>query len=135
MKHQENVGTKSIKINIKITMTIKQIDFENLGITVDDLKFYFKIVEMDKLKAIVSIDFGDFKIKGFRVNASDYENENGEKLWITPPSYRDAGGRYHPIFFTSNKELWKKIESKLLDEYHKASKEHYKKRFDLDDEQ
>lgn len=111
------------------------MEFETLDIKIDDLKFCFKIVEMDKLKAIVSIDFGDFKIKGFRVNTSDYENERGEKIWITPPSYRDGGGRYHPIFFTSNKELWKKIESKLLDEYHKASTEHYKKRIGLDDEQ
>ena len=116
-------------------MNMEQIEFEYLGIKIDDLKFYFKIVEMDKLKAIVSIDFGDFKIKGFRVNTSDYENERGEKIWITPPSYRDGAGRYHPIFFLPNKELWKKIESKLLDEYHKASTEHYKKRLDLDDEE
>ena len=111
---------------------MEQIEFEYLGIKIDDLKFYFKIVEMDKLKAIVSIDFGDFKIKGFRVNTSDYKNKRGENLWITPPSYRDGGGKYHPIFYTSNKELWEKIESKLLDEYDKASKEYYKKRLDLD---
>ena len=114
---------------------MKQIEFEHLGIKIDDLKFQFKIVEMDKLKAIVSIDFGDFKIKGFRVNTSEYKNERGENLWVTPPSYPDGSRRYHPIFFTSNKELWKKIESKLLDEYHKASEKHYKKRFDLDDEE
>lgn len=117
-------------------MTIKQEkDFEKLGIQIDDLKYHFKIVETEKLKAIVSIDFGDFKIKGFRISVSEYENERGEKLWTTPPSYRDGGGRYHPIFFLPNKELWKKIEGKLLDEYHKASEEYYKKRFDLDDEE
>jgi len=116
-------------------MNIEKTEFEIVGIKVDDLKFYFKIVEMDKLKAIVSIDFGDFKIKGFRVNASDYENERGEKLWITPPSYPDGSRRYHPIFYIPNKELWKKVESKLLDEYQKASKEHYEKRFDLNDKE
>ena len=86
-------------------MNTEQTEFEYLGIKIDDLKFYFKIVEMDKLKAIVSIDFGDFKIKGFRINTSEHKNERGENLWVTPPSYRDGSGRYHPIFFAPNKDL------------------------------
>lgn len=113
----------------------QQSDFEKIGIKVDDLKFHFKIVETEKLKAIVSIDFGDFKIKGYRILPSPNKNERGENLWVTPPCYKDGGGRYHPIIFLPNKKLWKKIESNLLDGFHKATDEHFKKRFDLDDEE
>lgn len=112
-------------------MNIKQKpDFETIGIKADDLKFHFKIIEAEKLKAIVAIDFGDFKIKGFRIYLSKYENT----FWVTPPCYKDHGGRYHPIFFLPNKELWEKVKFRLLDEFHKASEEYYKKRFDLNDD-
>ena len=108
--------------------------FKKLKIKVEDIEINVKIIESQKLKAIVGLDFGDFKIKGFRVNISDYENARGEKLWVTPPSYRDGNGRYHPIFYAPNKELWELIQFRILDEYHKTEDKYYKKRFDLKDD-
>lgn len=93
-----------------------------------------KFTEKKKLKAIIGLDFGDFVVKGFRVMESEYENTRGDKLWLTPPSYPDAGGKYHPIFFIPNKDLWKKLEEKIWDEYYSQQKEHYKKMYDAKDE-
>ena len=98
----------------------------------DEIKVKIKFIEEKKLKAIISLNFGDFVVKGFRIAESDYDNDRGDKLWLTPPSYRDSGGRYHPIFYIPNKELWKELEGKVWDEYKLQSEEHYKKRFDLD---
>ncbi len=103
------------------------------NIDINDLKFHVKCVEMQKLKAIVSIDFGDFTIKGFRVNFSNYKNEDGDELWITPPCYRDGNNRYHPIFYIPNKDLWGLLQKKIVKEYNKASEEHFKKRLDVND--
>lgn len=103
-----------------------------MTINKDQIKVKIKFIEAQKLKAIISLNFDDFVIKGFRVTESEFENDRGEKLWLTPPSYRDSGGRYHPIFFMPNKELWKGLENLIWDEYKIQSEEHYKKRFDLE---
>jgi len=107
--------------------------FIALNIGINDLKFNVKIVEMQKLKAIVAIDFGDFVIKGFRVNFSNYKNEEGDELWITPPCYRDGNGKYRPIFYIPDKDLWEAIRKKIVEEYKKASEAHFKKRLDVSD--
>lgn len=93
-----------------------------------------KVVEEKKLKAIISISFGDFVIKGFRIMESEYANANGDKLWVTPPCYNDSGGRFHPIFYMPNKELWQELEKIIWNEYYKQMGEYYKKRFDLTDD-
>lgn len=94
-----------------------------------------KIIEERKLKAIISIDLGiGVIVKGFRVSESEYANDRGDKLWLTPPSYRDGGGRFHPIFFMPDKEQWKRLEDKVWEEYSKALTKHYQKRLDISDE-
>ena len=103
-----------------------------MTINKDQIKVKIKFIEAQKLKAIISLNFDDFVIRGFRVSESEYENDKGDKLWLTPPSYRDSGGRYHPIFFMPNKELWKELENLIWDEYEIQSEEHHNKRFDLD---
>mgnify|MGYP001588880994 FL=1 len=105
-----------------------------MNINIEKVEVKIKFIEEKKLKAIMSLNFGDFVVKGFRVAQSEYPNESGDNLWITPPSYRDGGGRYHPIFFMPDKELWKQLEKRLWEEYYRQNKEHYKKRFDLNDE-
>lgn len=104
-----------------------------MKINIDEIQVKVKIIEEKNLKAIVSLDFGDFAVKGFRIAGSEYENSKGDKLWVTPPSYKNGGGRYHPIFYAPDKELWQKLEAKILEEYDRESKEYYKKRFDLKD--
>lgn len=111
----------------------QEANFNTLNIGINDLKFRVKCVEMQKMKAIVAIDFGDFIIKGFRVNFSNYKDEDGNELWITPPCYRDGNGKYRPIFFMPNKELWGAIKKKIIEEYKKAQEEHFKKRLDVED--
>jgi len=106
-------------------------DFKKITLNIDDLKFQIKLLENGNLKAIASIDFGDFVVKGFRINLSAYKNESGENLWITPPSYKDGGEKYHPIFFIPDKALWKKLEQRLVIEYNKASNEYYQKRLNI----
>lgn len=103
-----------------------------MRININELIAEVKIIEDQKLKAIVSLDFGDFKIKGFRIMVSDHENHRGEKLWVVPPSYKGGGGSYHPIFFTPDKDLWLKIQDKILDEFEKKQKEYWAKRMNLD---
>ncbi|PWB38375.1 MAG: hypothetical protein C3F02_04370 [Parcubacteria group bacterium] len=103
-----------------------------MTINKDEILVKIKFIESQKLKAIIGLNFGDFVIKGFRVSESEYENDRGQKLWLTPPSYKDSGGRYHPMFFMPNKELWKELEAKIWDEYKLQSEEHHKKRFDLE---
>ncbi len=105
-----------------------------MKINIDEISVKIKFTEKDKLKAIITLDFGNFVVKGFRVMGSEYENSRGEKLWLMPPSYRDGGGHYHPIFFMPDKELWQRLEEKIWDEYKKQQDEHFRKRFDLEDD-
>lgn len=100
---------------------------------IDEIKVKIKFIEEKKLKAIISLDSGVFIIKGFRIMESEFENKHGDKLWLTPPSYQDLGGRYHPIFFIPNKELWEELEEKIWKEYYRQRDEYYKKQFDLKD--
>ena len=97
----------------------------------DEINVKIKFLEEKKLKAILTLAFTDFVVKGFRIMESQHPNIKGDNLWLTPPSYRDSGGHYHPIFFMPDKELWKKLEEKIWEEYYKQSNEHYKKKFDL----
>jgi hypothetical protein len=105
-----------------------------MNITKDEVVVKIKFTEAKKVKAIITLDFQGLVIKGFRVMESEYENVKGEKLWLIPPSYQDSGGRWHPIFFIPDKELWKEIELKIWGEYEKQIEEHYKKRFDIGDD-
>ena len=107
-----------------------------MKIDIDSIEVKIKVIENLKLKAIISLNFGDFVVKGFRVMDSEYPNPHGDKLWLTPPSYQSSGGRYHPIFFMPEKPLWEALQAKIWDEYYKQSKVHFKKRMDVksDDE-
>jgi DNA-binding cell septation regulator SpoVG len=105
-----------------------------MKINIDEIKARIKFLEEDKLKAIISLDFEDFTIKGFRVMKSDRQNDCGKYLWLVPPSYQGKEGKYHPIFFIPKKETWKRLEKMIWGEYEIQEKEHYKKRFDLSDD-
>lgn len=105
-----------------------------MKINIKDINFRIKILDDKKTKAIIGLDFGDFVIKGFRITESQYENMNGDKMWLIPPSYM-GGGHYHPIFFIPDKEIWQELEKIIWDKYKKAVDEHYKKRLQISDEE
>lgn len=92
-----------------------------------------KVLQDKKLQAIISLDFGEFVVKGFRIQGSEYENYKGDKLWLTPPSYM-GGGHYHPIFFMPDKEKWKELELRVWEEFYRARDEFFKKFHGLDDD-
>lgn len=104
-----------------------------MTINLEAITIKIKFIEEKKLKAIMSINFGEFVVKGFRIQESKFENARGKLLWLTPPTYL-GGGRHHPIFFMPDKERWKLLEEKIWDEYDKQSEQHYRKRFDLTDD-
>jgi DNA-binding cell septation regulator SpoVG len=104
-----------------------------MKINLEEISLKIKILEDKKTKAMIAVDFGDFVVRGFRISESQFDNMNGEKLWLTPPSYQ-GGGRYHPIFFMPNKEQWQELEKLIWKEYEVKKKEYYKKRLGLSDE-
>jgi hypothetical protein len=104
-----------------------------MKITLGDIKMKIKVLDDKKTKAMISLDFGDFIVKGFRVSESKFPNKEGEMLWLLPPSYL-GGGRYHPIFFMPDKEMWSELESLIWKEYKTACDLHHKKRLGVSDE-
>lgn len=101
---------------------------------VENIKVGCKIIDYGELKAICSLDFGDFVIRGFRISRSKFDKtegsaEPGNSLWVVPPSYQEKGGKYHPMFFIPDKELWKQLEAHILKKYNETSEEQMKKRF------
>jgi len=101
-----------------------------MKIKIDEIDLKFKILDDKKTKAIITLDFGDFVVKGFRISESNFENKEGDKLWLTPPSY-NGGGHWHPIFFMPDKDQWQKIEKRIFEEYEIKRTEHYRKKMGL----
>lgn len=104
-----------------------EIDIEGILIKV-------KLITEGKLKAIVSLDFDSFVLRGFRIQESQYEDGKGRKLWIVPPSYR-GGVKYHPIVFFPDKNIWEEIQERIFDAYQEAQKNRYGKAFDLSEQE
>jgi len=90
-----------------------------MNFDIENIKIEIKLTNDEKMKAMVSLDFGDFKVKGFRVMTSKFENERGDELWVVPPSYIGKDKKYHPMFFAENKVYWKKLEQKIIEEFRK----------------
>lgn len=105
-----------------------------MKININEIIAKVKFIEDKNLKAIITLNFGDFTIKGFRVQISQYSNDFGLNLWLVPPSYKDNAGRYHPIFFIEDKEIWKKLEQEIWKQYEDQNKNYYKKKFGLEND-
>lgn len=102
-----------------------------MKIKISEIKVKSKIIDEKELKAIINLDFGDFVIKGFRLQSSNFKNVLGDQLWLVPPSYPDQNRQYHPIFFIPNKNLWKELEKHILLEYRQQNKKYQQKKFGL----
>lgn len=97
-----------------------------MKINIKELKFRIKIIEDKKWKAIVTIDFGEFNIKGFRIRISEFLGKHGEHLWVLPPSY-NSGGRFRPIVHFQ-KDIWEEIEKEITKAYKKKFNEYTKEK-------
>lgn len=97
-----------------------------------EVKIIIKLIDEPKLKAIISLDFGDFLVKGFRIITSKkYPNQKGDLLWFVPPAY-NGGGKWRPLFFCPNKELWKEVESIVFEEYYRQQRRIMAERMDVE---
>ncbi|MBU1031960.1 SpoVG family protein [Patescibacteria group bacterium] len=93
-------------------------------VTLDEIKIIVKLTAgelgQNAMRAMITLDFGGvFKIKGFRIQSSKFEGGSGDRIWVTPPSYFAKGG-YHPIFFSEDKDWWKRLEAKIIEAYRDA---------------
>lgn len=95
---------------------------------INNIKIHVSVKDIGALKAIINLDFGNFSIKGFRVQKAKFQNYKGDELWITPPTYR-SGNRFVPMIFFPDKDEWKMLEMKIWDEYYIRSEDYYKKGF------
>ena len=82
-----------------------------------------RLIEEEWLKAIFTLDCGDLVVRGFRILASRYPNADGEHLELLPPTYEDESGRHHPVVFIPDKDLWRRLETRMIAEYRRAQAE------------
>lgn len=106
-------------------MKIKKSDLEKV-------KIHVKVIEEEEFKAIVTLEFENWVVRGFRIFRSKKDRKGENPLWVVPPSYQDRNKKYHPIFYILEKPLWHELENRILEEYEKQQEIHYSKRFDLD---
>lgn len=82
-----------------------------------EIKFEFKFTDDPAAPARVILDFGKFKIRGFRIQATKF-GENKNKYFLSPPSVRGRGG-WLKIFWIDDEKLWEKIEWEVLQQFEK----------------
>lgn len=91
-----------------------------MKININDIKVKIWIISNPKgyERAIASIKIDPISISGLRVLENDEEHKAISTHWVAPPAYKTRGGKYQTIFWLSDKELWKEIEMKIIQEYH-----------------
>lgn len=114
--------------------TEKINDYPTMKLDLREIAIKVKVLQDKKLQAIISLDFGgEFVVKGFRVQSSEFTNYKGDNLWLTPPSYK-GGVKWHPIFFMPDKEKWKELEMRIWDEFYRERDQFFKKFHGLKDD-
>ena len=132
MKRQESVGTKSIKINTKITMSIK---FEDAKIIVEPTPIETKTTGLlAKVKVLIPITLKDESIcywisRGWVVRPSTRglsDNIRG-KCFVSAPSIRNQFGGFYPLVFFEDKnkkacgKAFMELSDMILTEYYKKT--------------
>ena len=79
------------------------------------------IIEPDKRNnpnflAIVSVDFGNFFVRGYRV----WQTKDTNKVFVAAPSFRCGGGGWLESFVIKEKILWQTLQKRILQEYEMA---------------
>ncbi len=88
-------------------------------ITIDKIKVNIKFPANPEssVKAVAIVTLGPIKIKGFKIQESDYINRHSDALWITPPANRGSDGRFYDAIYIKDKNLWNEIEDEIYKEY------------------
>ncbi|MFA6189911.1 MAG: septation protein SpoVG family protein [Candidatus Staskawiczbacteria bacterium] len=68
-------------------------------------------------RAIATIKFGSFSISGFRILENNEAHKSDTLYWVAPPAYRTKKGKFQSIFWLADKDLWQKIQEKIIEEY------------------
>jgi hypothetical protein len=95
-----------------------------MKIKVNELEYEFKFMENnDEMPAIMTLIIGQFKVKGFRVMKTKFE-DNDKRFVLYPPANRTGGGKWIKIFWTDVKEDWSLLEKEALEQFDKEHTEY-----------
>ena len=96
-----------------------------MEIDIDEAKIKIWIVEnpTGMERGIATVKFGQMTISGFRILENDEAHKSAAPFWVAPPAYRTRKGKFQQIFWITDKELWQKLQTKLLEAYNKLLEE------------
>lgn len=86
-----------------------------MDINVNELKFEFKFRDDEMAPALMTLFIGQFKIKGFVVRKTKF-NDNNKRFWLSPPIIY-SGQRSIKTFWTENKKDWILLEKRALEQF------------------
>lgn len=85
----------------------------------DNFQFDIKRKEPPEknIAALVTLDYLNMKIKGFRIYCKT-DLITGEVLrWVGPPQYMNYARKKYSSLFWMERELWKELETRILNDY------------------
>jgi DNA-binding cell septation regulator SpoVG len=93
-----------------------------MELNIDDIKIKIWIITNPSglERGIATIKFGDISISGFRILENDEEHKGTTLFWVAPPAYKTRNGKFQSIFWLKNKELWQKLQEKIIEEYNRV---------------
>lgn len=93
----------------------------------DEVEFEFDFPKnLLNTMAFVRIIIPPLILKGFRIMRSDYLNRKGDHINVVPPFIKGRGrGDLYQTFYIEDKDLWYKLEDKIIEKYHQVKKEVY----------
>lgn len=110
--------------NSRVAEALKaMIDLDEL-----QLKFIFPS-GLGNTLAIVEIHMSPVIFKGFRVMKSDYKNRKNEYVNVLPPCLPKGSGDTYKLFFIEDKDLWFKLEDKILEKYYEKRSTSYESQY------
>jgi hypothetical protein len=83
-----------------------------MKISPQDIKATFYPVGKGDLVASLSIQIGQYKIRGFTIRKSKFD----DKYFISPPHRKLSGGKWAKLFW-ANKEDWEELEKLILEKF------------------
>jgi hypothetical protein len=94
-----------------------------MNVNLDELQFEFKFRDEEKFPAQMTLIIGQFKIKGFSVRKSNYEDSD-VKFVLYPPASPAGHNKWIKLFWTSSKPDWKMLEEKAIKQFNNEHEEY-----------